>query len=122
MIETITRKYHLVNSKKLKQALFITLRIQVTRTNISQYGEKLSTLINNKNDTYIFILQKSESISAYAIKLLMAFNNSISGMPGILFSEQTKELVINLGLEANFIIGMDARTIIKNIEHMNKNG
>lgn len=116
MLNIIIRKYHIKNTNKLKQAAFLLIKNIITEENIEEHKRNLLDIINDDNDVFIFILQQKENINILALRLIVAFKNSVDKKIGILCSPQTEELLSILELNNDFVVGVDARTIIRQIE------
>ena len=114
------QKYHLKHSTQQKQAALISLLKPVTSRNTGPLQKQLNLLIERQYDSYIFVIEKAILFTAHALKLLLAFQNTLNSPAGLLITPGLQKLATCARLEKVFITAEKTGTVIMKIETARK--
>lgn len=116
MLQLLYRDYHMTNQNRMKKAVIISFKEQVTEANFEEYSRELKELLVKKYDTYIFYIRKEKDLYPFSLKLMIAFTNTYTGKTGLLIKNSSGKLYTSLKLETIFVVNSDIKTIIIQLE------
>lgn len=116
MIKVIIQKYHLKQQKLQKKAALISFLEPVKADNYSSLQGQLLKLTAESFDAYLLKVHNKVALNAFTLKVLLAFQNTLPGITGLLITEATKKFICYANLRSLFITAENPGALITKIE------